>query len=278
MSNLADYHVHLEKGPYRRWWLDRFLRRATARGLAELGVSEHMYRFKQAAGLLHNPWENRRRTQDLGAYFGLLEEARGGAMPLKIGIEFDYIPETEEAIGRFLDRHPFDYRIGSVHWLNGVGFDLSPDIPFWKDGEIRQKYVDYFAALGRLARSGLADIIGHPDVIKVFGHRPEEKPESGAADFLLSLYERAAEEFAAAGVAAELSTAGLRKPVGEIYPSPSFLATLRAHGVPIVISSDAHRPADVGRDFATAVEEARAAEYGEVARFTERRRRIVPLD
>lgn len=275
MSNLADHHVHIEKGPYQRWWLDRFVRRATARGLAELGISEHLYRFKQAAGLLNNPWENRRRTQDLDRYFALLDEARADGLPLKVGVEFDYVPETEEAIGRLLDRYPFDYRIGSVHWLGDVGFDLSPDIPFWKSGDIRKKYADYFAMLGRLARSGLADIVGHPDVIKVFGHRPEgvgaggphQSGDPDAASFLRPLYDRAAEEFAAAGLTAEVSTAGRRKPVGEMYPAPDFLAALRAHDVPIVISSDAHRPLDVGRDFDEALEYARAAGYRQVAQF-----------
>ncbi len=293
--NLADYHVHIEKGPYRRPWLDRFVRRATACGLAELGVSEHMYRFKQAAGLLNNPWENHRRTQDLDRYFALLEEARaegpdgqaggpgshgGLPLPLRIGVEFDYVPETEDAIGRLLDRYPFDYRIGSVHWLGDVGFDLGPDIPFWKSGDIRRKYADYFAMLGRLARSGLADIVGHPDVIKVFGHRPEDARRPGeqdAAAFLRPLYERAVEEFAAAGLAAEVSTAGLRKPVGEMYPAPAFLAALRAHDVPIVVSSDAHRPGDVGRDFEKAVEFARAAGYREVVRFAGRRGTAYPF-
>ncbi|MHB0885832.1 MAG: histidinol-phosphatase [Bacillota bacterium] len=299
-ANLADYHVHIEKGPYRRPWLDRFVRRAAARGLAELGVSEHLYRFKQAAGLLNNSWENRRRTQDLDRYFALLEEARAGgpddqrdgpddqrdglAVPLRIGIEFDYVPETEEAIGRLLDRYPFDYRIGSVHWLGDVGFDLGPDIPFWKNGDIRRNYADYFAMLSRLARSGLADIVGHPDVIKVFGHRPpdgaDDARRAGEADtaaFLRPLYDRAAEEFAAAELAAEVSTAGLRKPVGEMYPAPAFLAALRAHGVPIVISSDAHRPGDVGRDFETAVTFARAAGYREVVRFAGRRGTAFPF-
>ncbi len=271
---IFDYHVHLERGPYQRWWLDRFVHRAEGRGLAEIGFSEHMYRFKQAAGLLGNPWENRRRTQDLGRYLDLLQHARSEGLPIKIGIEFDYVPRLEDEIGRFLDRYPFDYRLGSVHWLGDFGFDLDDSLTCWKTLDLLAIYNKYFDTLVQLARSGLADVIAHPDVIKVFGYQPTGP---GAAAFLDEQYARAAEAIAANDLVAEVSTAGLRKPVGRMYPEPRFLKALRARSAPIVISSDAHRPLDVAADFDRAVEYARAAGYDEVVAFAGRRRSPHPL-
>jgi histidinol-phosphatase (PHP family) len=109
----------------------------------------------------------------------------------------------------------------------------------------------YFETVAESARSGLFDIIAHPDLVKIWGpDRPERIPTRDPRFY----YEPAVEAFAEAGVAVEVSTAGLRKPAGEIYPARPFLEMCLEAGLPLALSSDAHRPADVGAGYEQALE------------------------
>jgi histidinol-phosphatase (PHP family) len=195
--------------------------------------------------------------------------ARLDGVTLRLGLEVDYFPRAEEGLRRLLAAYPLDFVLGSVHWLDGWGFDHLSRVERWQGRDVDEVYRRYFAELGRAARSGLFDVIAHPDLVKVAGHRPAFDPTP--------LYEEAARALAAAGVAAEVSTAGLRKPVHEIYPAEPFLRLLRQHDVPITLASDAHRPEDVGRDFAASVALARRCGYTRICRFVQRRREEVEL-
>lgn len=291
---LVDYHLHLEAGPFAAAWLARFVATAKARSLHEIGISEHIYRFEEAqaaygawwgpaavdAGATSAPppgtpafaanWWRARGGQALADYTGLLRDTAHD-MPVRLGIEADYFPGAEDAIRRVLSLAPFDYVVGSVHWIGPWGFDLLGVDRLWAGHDVDTAYRDYFALLGQAARSGLFDIMAHPDLIKVMGHRP-----SPALD-LDGLYQATADAFAAGGVAVEVSTAGLRKPVGELYPALTLLRACHARGVPLSLGSDAHTPDDVGRDFDLAVELARAAGYREVMAFEGRRTRAARL-
>jgi histidinol-phosphatase (PHP family) len=141
-----------------------------------------------------------------------------------------------------------------VHWLDGLAIDQAPGI--WAVRTVEEVWAGYMAALGELAASGHVDVLAHPDLAKYFGKRPEriEYPPLE-------------------GVALEISTAGLYKPVGEVYPDPPMLA---GHP-PITLASDAHVPANVGRDFDRALEHARAAGYETVTVFHGRQGRQEPL-
>jgi histidinol-phosphatase (PHP family) len=294
---LLDYHMHLERGPFTPVWLDRFLATAHARGLAEIGISEHIYRFRESqqaygawwgdvgASARIGPdaqpqpgtpafaarWWTERGTQSLAEYTTLVREAGERGLPVRLGIEADYFPGAEGAIRAIVDRAPFDYVIGSVHWIGTWGFDLLGVEGLWDGRDVDRMYREYFALLGQAARSGLFNIMAHPDLIKVLGHRP-----SAALD-LEALYAAAAAAFVAGGVAVEVSTAGLRKPVGELYPDPAFLRACQRRGVPLSLASDAHQPEDVGLDFAQAVALARECGYREVTAFAGGRGRAVPL-
>jgi len=294
---LVDYHMHLERGPFAPAWLDRFLATARDRGLAEIGISEHIYRFREAqeaygawwgeveaggrvgAGEQPRPgtpafaerWWTERGTQSLREYTTLLREAGERGLPVRLGIEADYFPGAEGAIRAIVSEAAFDYVIGSVHWIGTWGFDLLGVEGLWGGRDVDRMYREYFALLGQAARSGLFNIMAHPDLIKVMGHRP-----SAALD-LETLYADAAEAFVAGGVAVEVSTAGLRKPVGELYPDPAFLRACQRRGVPLSLASDAHQPEDVGLDFAQAVALARDCGYREVTAFSGGRGRAVPL-
>jgi histidinol-phosphatase (PHP family) len=184
----------------------------------------------------------------------------------------DYIPGKEAEIQALLSAWPFDYVIGSVHWLDGWGFDFVGDEECLAEWERRDKlalYAAYFNTLVKAAQSGLFSTLGHPDIIRIMGIYPSGE--------WFDLAERAIRAVADTGVCLECSTAGLRKPVGEIYPSEQFLRTCQAHGVLVTLASDAHEPEDTGRDFERSVELLKACGYQEFQVFTARNRAAVVL-
>jgi histidinol-phosphatase (PHP family) len=292
---LVDFHMHLERGPFTTAWLDRFLAVARERGIAEIGISEHIYRFRESqeaygawwgaidpTDAASDPpppgtaafaarWWTARGGQSLAEYAELVRGAAARGLPVRLGIEADYFPGAEGAIRAVQASAPFDYTIGSVHWIGPWGFDLLGVEGLWAGRDVEEMYRQYFGLLGQAARSGLFQIMAHPDLIKVMGHRP-----SSALD-LDALYAGAAEAFAASGVAVEVSTAGFRKPVGELYPTPAFLRACFRRGVPLSLASDAHQPEDVGLDFEHAVALARDCGYRDVSTFVGGERRAVPL-
>ena len=277
----TDYHMHLERGPWTLEWLGRFVETSHSRGITEIGFSEHPHRFRECRAMYPprdavSGWVDEQCTEGLDDYFRLIEAARHAGLAVKLGLEGDFLPGYERELERAVRGYPWDYVIGSVHWLppstaGGVwwGFDDLSRTDEWARHDVLEAYRQYFRLIAGAAETGFFDFIGHPDVIKVAGYRP-------AAD-LYDLYDRAAASFAHAGVCAEINTAGWRKPVGEAYPAPPFLAACRLAGVPTLINSDAHTPEDVGRDFERAETIARAAGYTEVATFAARRRTMVPL-
>ncbi len=278
----ADHHVHLERGPWTLDWLGRFVAQARAVGLTEIGFSEHPHRFRECRKMYPprravEGWVDEQCTESLESYVRLVEDARRAGLPVKIGLEWDFLPGYEHELDRLLRTYPWDFAIGSVHWLppadpDGVwwGFDNLSRAEEWEQRDVLDAYRQYFRLISQAAATGFFDFVGHADVIKVCGYRP-------AAD-LSDLYAEAAAAFAKSGVCAEINTAGWRKPVGEVYPAPSFLQACRRAGVPTLINSDAHVPEDVGRDFDRAVAIARQGGYSDIATFTGRVRTMVPLE
>ena len=235
---LTDYHVHIERGPYTRDWLNRFIEQAQKVGIQSLGISEHAYRFHQTKHLLDNPWVNQRKTQDLDEYINLIQEAKKDCgIDLKLGIEMDWMPENSDDMKIFLKEYPFDYSIGSIHWLGGFGFDLEEMKEQWKQGKVEDIYQTYFSLLEQMIEQAPCTIIGHADVIKVFGFK------SSVAEYW---YKKLTPKIKDSKMRVEVSTAGWRKPVREIYPNPNWIRRLVQAGVPLVLSSDAHKPEDVG--------------------------------
>jgi histidinol-phosphatase (PHP family) len=273
---LTDYHLHLRPDDggtlFERYFtaanVDRYLAAAAAKGIGELGVSEHVYRFRQALELWQHPLWLENANDDLDAY---CEFVRG--TPLRLGIECDFIPGAEERIAALLEPRDFDYVVGSVHFvgegdaaLDHKGFDI------WNGREAEEIWQRYFDAFGEAARSGLFDILAHPDLVKVWGtERP--LPEGDLRRF----YEPAVEAILAGGSAVELSTAGLRKPVGELYPAREFAALCVEAGAPFALSSDAHLPEQVGFGYDVALAFLDELGVEEIAVFEGRRRRLEPL-
>jgi histidinol-phosphatase (PHP family) len=273
---LTDYHVHLrpdeENTPPERYFTDenvaRYRAAADAAGIAELGVSEHIHRFRQALDVWSHPFWEQSARDDLDAYCDFL-----AASPLRAGIEADYLAGLEDEMGELLAGRPFDYVVGSVHFV-GEGAVDHEGYDLWAMGgqDAETIWGRYFEHLARAARSGLFDILAHPDLVKVWGAgRPA--PEGDLRRF----YEPAVEAIAESGIAVEVSTAGLRKPVAEIYPSRGFAEMCVEAGASFSLSSDAHVPEDLGYAYDEAVRFMRDLGIDEVCVFEGRERRLEPL-
>ncbi|HYJ21990.1 MAG TPA: histidinol-phosphatase [Solirubrobacterales bacterium] len=272
---LTDYHLHLrpdeEDTTFERYFtaenVERYLAAAAAAGVEELGVSEHIYRFRQALDIWRHPlWESNGHD-DIDAYCEFVR-----ATPLKLGVECDFVPGREERTREMLEARDFDYVVGSVHFIGDDAVD-HPGWDVWEgSGDPDEVWRRYFEALAECARSGLFDILAHPDLVKVWGGaRP--LPERDLRHF----YEPAVAAIAESGIAVEVSTAGLRKPVGELYPARGFAEMCVEAGAPFALSSDAHLPEQVGFAYDRAVDFLDSLGVGEICVFEQRRRQLAPL-
>ncbi|MBP2019339.1 histidinol-phosphatase (PHP family) [Symbiobacterium terraclitae] len=269
LNRLADYHTHTVRCGHATGSMEAYVEAAIARGLGEIGFSDHVPMY----------WlPEERRDPTCAMAMAELEEyvsdvlrirERYPEIPVRLGLEADYVPGHEEALSRLLEAYPWDYVIGSVHFLGEWNFDHPDYVRRYDEWDIGALYDRFFALERAAAESGLFDFLAHIDLIKKFGHRP--------AHSLDAAYAELADAIARAGVAIELSTAGLRKPVGEVYPAPALLRACCERGVPLVISSDAHAPGEVGWGFEDARDLALRTGFTQVARFEGRRRRMVPL-
>jgi histidinol-phosphatase (PHP family) len=271
---LTDYHVHLrpdeDDSTAARYFtptnVERYREVAEERGIEELGVAEHIHRFVQALDVWSHPWYRHWAHDDVDEYIDFLRSAG-----LKVGIEADFLPGREDRLGNFLEGRDWDYVVGSVHFLrdNAIDFHGEPgweSWDVWRGADPEKVWARYFETLGEAARSGMFDILAHPDLVKVFaGQLPV--PEGDLRRF----YERAMDGIADSDLAIEVSTAGLRKPVGEIYPAPAFLEMCLDAGRPVALSSDAHRPEELGHEYERAVELLSGLGVREIAVFDGRR-------
>src|SRR4051812_15284568 len=273
---LTDYHVHLRPDdpdtPGARYFtaanVERYRTVAEEQGIAELGVAEHVHRFVQALDVWQHPFWRESATDDLDAYCGFVREETD----LRLGIEADFVPGREDRMAALLDGRPWDYVIGSVHFLADRAVD-DRTYDVWSDLRSPERvWGRYFETLAEAARSGLYDIMAHPDLVKVWG-REAPLPEGDLRRF----YEPFVEAVAEAGVAIEVSTAGLRKPVGEIYPAPALLEMLVDAGAPVALSSDAHAPGEIGAGYEQAVQLLDRHGVTELALFEGRERRMAPI-
>jgi histidinol-phosphatase (PHP family) len=272
---LTDYHLHLRPDDvdatpasyFTAANVERYLEAARACGIEELGVSEHVHRFRDALELWDHPFWQETAHDDLGSYCEFI-----ASTPLRLGIEMDFVPGREDRIASMLDAYEFDYVVGSVHFVGDGAVDYRV-FDVWGNGPDPDRlWGSYFETLAEAARSGLYDILAHPDLIKYWGDqrpRPRRDPRF--------YYEQAVEAIAESGIAVEVSTAGLRKPVRELYPAPEFARMCVDAGAVFSLSSDAHVPEEVGFEYEQAVEAMRGWGVGEIAVFEDRERRLEEL-
>jgi histidinol-phosphatase (PHP family) len=264
---IVDYHMHLRdaKGAIDHdvAAVEPFVERAAERGVDEIGFTEHVYYFEQTKDFWPWPYYRERCHFDLDTYVDALVEARRRGLPVKVGLEVDWAFERADELAAVLEPYPWDFLLGSVHMVGDHAIDTGAGLGIWAEMAEDEVWMRYVEMLSVAARSGHFDVLSHPDLAKIYGVRGSDER-----------YEELAAAVDEAGVALEISTAGLRKPVGELYPDARLLQLSAA---PITLASDAHEPVLVGEDFAEAVELARANGRDTVSVFDARVRRQEPI-
>jgi histidinol-phosphatase (PHP family) len=276
---LTDYHTHLRPDdadtPASEYFTERnvarYVEQARERGIQELGFAEHVHRFRAALSVWDHPFWVENAVDDLDAYVDFVLAMREAGYPIKLGLELDYIPGREAELAALVEGRPFDYVVGSVHFIADEAVDHE-GYDVWRSASPGQVWQRYFETLGQAAASGLFDVLAHPDLVKIWGAGRPAPPRP-----LAEYYELAMPQIRDADVAVEVSTAGLRKPVGELYPAPALLRMCLAAGKPVALSSDAHVPEQIGFGYEQAVAELQAAGVDRVCIFERRTRREEPL-
>jgi len=288
MAGVLDYHVHLWPHPeladpaeHRLESLAAYCERAAEQGVTEIALTEHLFRFRAGRAVVEGFWRDEvdpalrarmgayfdhHATADLDQYVEAALAARQAGLPVVVGLEVDYYPGQMDAVARLLGGYPFDVLLGSVHWLGTWLFDDLDDpvaMAEWDRRSIEETWRAYTEALEELADTGTVDVLAHPDLVKVTGRRPD-------AGLLDACHDRMAEAAARCGLAAELSSAGWRKPVGEAYPAPGLLERFARLGVPLTTASDSHGPAGVATGAHELAQMARDAGYRQLRAFRAR--------
>jgi histidinol-phosphatase (PHP family) len=271
LVRLPDYHVHTFRCGHAGGSSREFVLRALDRGLHEIGFTDHvpLYFLPEAE---RDPRLAMREDQ-FDDYIREVQELREefrGRIAVRLGLEADYAEGHEEELAEWLQRADWDLVLGSVHWVAGAWIDDPSSSParFAREG-VDVLYDEYYRLLANAARTRFFDVLTHFDLPKKHGHRPAA-PRSAAEDEAIA----AAREN---GCAVEVSSAGLRKPVGEAYPEPRLLRRIVKARVPITFSSDAHAPAEVGWGYEKTLAVAREAGATEYVTFERRRKLRHPL-
>ncbi|NVO10047.1 MAG: histidinol-phosphatase HisJ family protein [Bacteroidales bacterium] len=251
---LPDYHMHTYLSDGKDTHED-MVSSAAFKGIPEIGFTDHI--SIKPVGWAMEMSEINTMIEKVNAV-----RKNDTKVVVKLGAEIDYYSGMEKQIGELIDSIPFDFTIGSVHFINDWNFDT--DIRPYDQISIDKFYTDYFKLVQQSAKSGLFDIIGHCDLAKKFGYYPSFRLER--------LYEETAKIFRKAGVVVELNTSGKGKPCAEFYPSAVFLEKLAKYKVPITLGSDAHVEQNIGQFFEEAVSELKALGYKEIIKFNKRKR------
>jgi histidinol-phosphatase (PHP family) len=262
----ADYHTHTPLCRHASGEPAEYARRALELGFEEIGFSDH-------SPMQRDDFDNwRMRLDQLDEYVQNVRRAQRDFpnLTIRLALEMDYLPGFEDWIRELAARHPWDYLIGSVHYVSDSwAVDNPAEVHQWKDRDPFEVWSAYFERLGQAVESGFFDIVGHADLPKKFNVYPTR--DCGP------LFDRFLDRAARSGVAIELNTAGLRKDCREIYPSRAFLERAARRRIPITFGSDAHAPAEVGWEFAAAVDLARSLGYREWRQFAGRKFVAAPL-
>jgi histidinol-phosphatase (PHP family) len=253
---MLDYHLHLWPHSSADTWLSidqiaAYCEAAAAEGVTQVALTEHLHRFVQLHDVVGEFWRDAPGEQhleapmaayfdhhmrsDLDAYVELCLEAKRQGLPVVMGMEVDYYRGQMDGVSALLAQYPFDVLLGSVHWIGIWQFDdLSDPVSMaeWDHRSVDAAWGAYTEAMEELAATRSCDVLAHPDVIKVAGHRPDAPQE---------WWDRIAEAAAASGMSAEVSSAGWSKPGAEQYPALGLLERFHARGVTFTTASDAHR-------------------------------------
>jgi histidinol-phosphatase (PHP family) len=265
---VIDLHVHTARCGHATGTPVEYVDAARAAGLQVLCFTDHL---PMPAGY---PQHYTMRRDEVAPY---LEDvaavaaysAETGGPEVLAGVEADWVPDEVAFTTDSLAALRLDMVLGSVHFLGDWAFDDPDLVGRYRSVVIDEMWERYFAEVAAAARSGLFDVIAHPDLVKKFGFFPDSDPTQ--------LFEVAAEALAAGGCAVEVNSGGLRKPVHEIYPSLALLQACRRRGVPATMGSDAHAAAEVAAGGDEARQLLRTAGYRSLVVFRSRRAEEVAL-
>jgi len=262
----ADIHLHSKLCGHATGELEEYVQSAIELGLPAVGFAFHL---PVAIPVGYKINVTRGELDSLVPQVEALRDSYRDDIPVLLGGEADYLPGSEAEAEALIAAYPFDHVIGSVHFVGDWAFDSPHELEPYADWDLYELYDAYFALVCRAIDTGLFDILGHADLIKKFGYRPE-------CDFS-QLTAAVAERAARADIAVEINTAGLDKPAREFYPSESIVRQLSDAGVPICFGSDAHAPDQVGRYFQEAVLLARRNHVAQYATWRQRHRTFLHL-
>ncbi len=254
-----DIHNHTTRCNHAEGTVDEYIQKAIELGIDIYGFSEH-------APMDFDP-NYRLAFEEMQAYTDDILNAKErykNDINILFGYEVDYLP------GHMDDRvlqATVDYLIGSVHFIDKWSFDNPEFIAGWKNKDIDEIWKAYFEATEAMARSGKFDIVGHLDLIKVFKFLPKKDVRILAKDALHAIKR--------SNMVLEVNTAGLRKPIGELYPSRALLEEAYMLDIPITFSSDAHSVEQVGFSYDLATALVKEIGYTKAATFQGRDRQLV---
>lgn len=267
-----DHHVHTSRCNHATGTPDEYVREAIRKGLRAIGFNDHFPMRYLPASIPVDSYAM--PPGDFPAYIAELRDVRdrfAGEIDVKIATEVDYygpaLDEIRRALSPFLD--DLDYVYGSVHVVGDWAVDDDRFLSRWDEHGENEVYRSYWTNVEAMARAGMFDVVGHLDLPKKFNKFP--------SDDQAPLLERVLDEIKGSGMVVEINTAGLRKPVGEIYPSPAIIKVCFEKGIPVTLGSDAHAPDEVGHAFPDVIEFLKATGYKEIVSFARRRRVRVPL-
>ncbi|MBV9454219.1 MAG: histidinol-phosphatase HisJ family protein [Rubrobacter sp.] len=252
---MIDYHLHVIAHGDRPMTVENILAYcevAKKRGIRQMGITEHDRYLDDI---------------DLAAFQEAREKCRD--VELRLGIEVDFVPGKEEQMDLFATAFPYDYVIGSVHRVGGEEVDRAENQEVYERWETYDLYEAYFKNVREAALSGRFEVLGHPDLIKIFRHFPDQD--------VTPMLEETADAVAESGIVVDVNAAGLRKPIAEVYPSRGLLEMFRRRGTSIILSSDAHAPDQVALGYDKSLKLVYDVGYREVVTFKDQERGKLPL-
>lgn len=271
-----DYHTHHERCGHAVGKLEDYVKRGIAMGLEQLGLSDHLPLIHVDPATYYP--EMAMPLEELPRYVEeclSLKERYRGIIDLRVGLEADYIEGYEEQITELLAPYPWDYLIGSVHFLGEWDITDYRQVHGWEGKDPLEVYRRYYDAVRKSALSGIYDIIGHMDVIKRFGYGPTS-PEDQAA--VREMERSTLQAIADSGIAMELNASGLTKPCAEMFPARHVLQEALELGIPLTLGSDAHDPAKLGEGLEEARKQLWDTGFRQLAVFEGRKRTFVSFE
>lgn len=263
-----DYHIHTPLCKHAVGSPEQYLRRAKTLGLDEIGVADHC------------PWP---KGYDTGSRMapkqyidykrivaGMRKKSNGIAV--KYGLEVDWVPGRMDQVAKRLKSEPFDFILGSIHYVGDFAFDNSEFIDEWEKPEVVERvWSEYPKLLLDFVRDYDFDIIAHADLPKKFAYYPVDYPAFLKA--MDEVFNVAADK----GMAIEINSGGLRKPCNEMYPKFDLLKRAAKRGLALTFGSDAHAPDEVGANLLDARSMAAEAGFTQLVSFTRRQRTLYDL-